>query len=224
MVQTPYCKNHEPARITPRRVFRLDEARLLFAAHVMVAAEDIKRFGGMSSNELKQALRHIPGVENLTINYAPNSGDMLVTIGNRTVEVHPTASNADIAAAFANPTVPTSATLPAPRLAPITQVSTPKMSITGAVNAGMTIKDLIANSRTAVQAAHDKLKANAGKVQDAAAALDGLGNDLGSEADDLMSMIGQFKNDLSPAPAAPAPATPLPAAPTIAPAPAATPA
>ena len=187
----------------------------------------------MSVQDLKLALKHLPGSEGLTVTYAPKTGDMLVTIAGRTVEVRPAASNAEIAAAFANPTVPTAntavltaATLPAPRLAPITQVSTPKMSITGAVNAGMTIKDLIANSRVSVKAAHDKLIANAGKVQDAAAALDGLGDDLGSEADDLMSMIGQFKNDLSPssnsapaAPVAPAPApTPLPAAPTIVPA------
>ena len=195
----------------------------------------------MSSNELKQALRHISGAENLTINYAPGTGNLLVTVADRTVEVHPAASNAEIAAAFANPTVPTrntivsvaappaptSATLPVPRLvaAPITQVRTPKMSITGAVNAGMTIKDLIASSRNSVQAAHDKLRTNAGRVQEAAAALNGLGDDIGNEADELMSMIGQFKNDLTPstpaAPAvAPAPpaATPLPAAPALVPA------
>jgi hypothetical protein len=235
------------ARKPPRRFFRVHEPRglddtgkLLFAAHVMLAMDDVKRFGGMSSQDLKSYLGHIPGVEHLTMNYAPHTGNLLVTIGDRTVEVGPTASNADIAAAFAAPVtvsvppapVPTSAILPMPRLvaAPITQVSTPPMSITGAVNAGMTIKDLIAGSRTAVKKAHDKLVANAGKVNDAAAALDGLGDSLASEADDLMSMIGQFKNDLASsnsAPAAPAPApvaatpaaTPLPAAPTIAPAP-----
>lgn len=225
MVQTPHCVN-QPARSNPQRVFRgLDDAgRLLFAAHVMLAMEDVRKHGGMSVQDLKLALNHIPGSEGVTIAYAPHTGNMLVTVADRTIEVHPTASNAEIAAAFANPTVlNTAATLPAPRLVPITQVSTPKMSITGAVNAGMTIKDLIAGSRTAVARAHDKLIANAGKVNDAAAALDGLGNDLASEADDLMSMIGQFKNDLSPtpaaAPAAPASnATPLPAAPTIAPA------
>jgi hypothetical protein len=197
----------------------------------MIAADEIN----MSIQELRHALKDIPGADGLTINYGEN-GNQVVTIGNRSVEVRPAASNAEIAAAFANPTVPTSATLPAPRLvpAPITTIApvgipSPngivKMpSITGASSASMTIKDLIAGSRTAVAAAHNKLIQNAGKVSDAAAALDGLGNDLGSEADDLMSMIGQFKNDLTPstpaAPAvapAPAAATPLPAAPTIAP-------
>lgn len=180
------------------------DARLLFAAHVMLAMEEIR----MSSNELKQALRHIPGAENLTINYAPISGNMLVTVGGRTVEVRPTASNAEIVLAFSNPAI----SIPAPIPAPITQVRTPKMaSITGASSASMTIKDLIAGSRNAVQAAHNKLIANAGKVQDAAGALNGLGDDLGAEADDLMSMIGQFKNDLTPSTPT-APATPLPAA------------
>jgi hypothetical protein len=205
-----------------------DNGMRWLAARVMIAAEDVKRFGGMSVQDLKLALKHIPGSEGLTVNYAPKTGDMRVTIAGRTVEVRPAASNAEIAAAFANPTVPTANTTvttlpPAPRLVPITQVSTPKMSITGAANATMTIKDLIASSRSTVKAAHEKLIANVGKVQDAAAALDGLGDDLGSEAADLMSMIGQFKNDLSPStPAAPT-ATPLPAAAPIAPAPASVP-
>ena len=178
----------------------------------------------MSIQDLKRALKDIPGAEGLNVAYAPGTGNLLVTIGRRTVEVRPAASNAEIALAFSNPLITTANIAPAPAPAPLKPTGTTKMSITGAVNASMTIKDIIASSRQTVKAAHDKLIANAGRVNDAAAALNGLGDDLGSEADDLLSMIGQFKNDLSPstpaapAPApAPAPATPLPAAPALTP-------
>jgi hypothetical protein len=222
---------HAPATEPSGRVFCVQDARLLFAANVMLAMDEIRKFGGMSVQDLKLALKDIPGAAGLRLNYAPN-GNELVTIAGRTVEVGPMATNAEIIAAFAAPAPPSGtiiivgevAPVPAPRPTPITTIApvtigTPKMpSITGASSATMTIKDLIAGSRTAVQAAHNKLIQNAGKVNDAAAALDGLGNDLGSEADDLMSMIGQFKNDLTPStPATPA-ATPLPPAPAITPA------
>lgn len=166
-----------------------------FAARLLFAIEDVKRFGGMSVHELKQALSAVPGVESLTLGYAPN-GNELVTIAGRTVEVSPGASNEDIALAFRGgqtTPIPTVAFV-APPIPP--QTRTKSMSITGAAPAALSIKDLIANSRQTVKAAHDKLIANAGKVNDAAAALNGLGDDLGKEGDDLMAMIGQFKNDL----------------------------
>lgn len=193
------------------------------AARVLIALEDTRKFGGMSVHELKQALKSIPGSDSLTLAYAPN-GNELVTIAGRTVEVSPTASNAEIVLAFSSPepvstgnvtfVQPAAASVTAPSqmpaatpIPPVTMNAaktnqpptgkTTTMSITGAAPAAMSIKDLIAKSRTTVQAAHQKLITNAGKVQDAAAALDGLGDDLGKEGDDLMAMIGQFKNDLS---------------------------
>jgi hypothetical protein len=70
-----------------------------FAARLLIAIEDTRKFGGMSVHELKQALRAVPGAESLTLGYAPN-GDELVTIDGRTVAVSPGASNAEIALAF----------------------------------------------------------------------------------------------------------------------------
>lgn len=170
-----------------------------FAARLSIAVEDTKRFGGMSVHELKQALRAIPGAESLTLGYAPN-GDELVTIAGRTVTVRPGASNEEIELAFRDPAMSTPnvtvTPLPAPVAyapAPITR-TTAAMSITGAAPATLSVKDLIANSRALVQSAHDKLTTNAAKVAQAAAALDGLGDSLGKEGDDLLAMIGQFTN------------------------------
>jgi hypothetical protein len=77
--------------------------------------------------------------------------------------------------------------------------SSPKgitMSITGAAPVTLSIKQMIEQSRVTVKAAHEKLTANAAKVQQAADALSGLGDDLGKEGDDLLAMVGQYKNDL----------------------------
>jgi hypothetical protein len=70
------------------------------------------------------------------------------------------------------------------------------MSITGAAPATLSVKQMIEQSRQTVKAAHEKLQTNAAKVQQAAAALDSLGDDLGKEGDDLLAMVGQYKNDL----------------------------
>jgi hypothetical protein len=162
-----------------------------FAARLSIAVEDTKRFGGMSVHELKQALGHVPGVESLTLGYALN-GDELVTIAGRTVTVRPDASNEEIALAFRKPNMST----PNVSLMNPFQTKVEPMSITGAAGATLSIKDIISKSRATVQAAHAKLTTNADKVTQAAAALDSLGDDLGKEGDDLLAMIGQFKNDL----------------------------
>jgi hypothetical protein len=165
-----------------------------FAARLSIAVEDTKRFGGMSVHELKQALHAVPGVESLTLGYAPN-GDELVTISGRTVAVRPGASCEEIALAFRDPATNTSNVTVTPLPNPF-QTKVKPMSITGAAGATLSIKDIISKSRATVQAAHAKLTTNADKVTQAAAALDSLGDDLGKEGDDLLAMIGQFKNDL----------------------------
>lgn len=162
-----------------------------FAARLSIAVEDTKRFGGMSVHELKQALKDVPGVESLTMGYTFD-GNALVTIAGRTVEVSPTVSNEEIALAFRESNV----TLIPPVAFAVAPTKVKTMSITGAAGATLSIKDIISKSRATVQAAHAKLTTNADKVTQAAAALDSLGDDLGKEGDDLLAMIGQFKNDL----------------------------
>lgn len=70
----------------------------------------------MSALELREALKDIPGANELTVSYG-QGGNQLIHIGDRSVEVSPMASNDEIKAAFLNPFIPTANT---------------KMSITGA--------------------------------------------------------------------------------------------
>lgn len=60
----------------------------------------------MSVQDLKDALRDIPGIEGLTITYAPN-GNQVLTVGAKSVEVGPMASNDEIRLALQNPTIRT---------------------------------------------------------------------------------------------------------------------
>ena len=72
-----------------------------------IATEEVRRITPeMSADELRDALKGMPGSEGLTIGYAPN-GNQLVTMDGKTIEVGPMASNGEILAALQNPFVPT---------------------------------------------------------------------------------------------------------------------
>ena len=91
-------------------------------------------------------------------------------------------------------TQPEATPLPTVTMAPATDKVT--SSVTGAGHAALSIKQMMADGKTAIATAHQHVLEQAGKLNKAAAALQGLGDDLGSEADDLLAAIGQFKNDL----------------------------
>lgn len=78
-----------------------------FAARLSIAVYDTnKEDSEMSAHSLKEALRDVPGIEHLTIQYAAN-GNQLITIDGKTLEVGPMASNAEIRLAFQNPFIRT---------------------------------------------------------------------------------------------------------------------
>jgi hypothetical protein len=78
-----------------------------FAARLSIAVYDVNRITPeMSAYELQAALKDITGSEQLTISYAP-SGNQLIHIGDRTVEVGPMASNDEIRLALQNPFIRT---------------------------------------------------------------------------------------------------------------------
>lgn len=56
----------------------------------------------MSVYDLKQALRHIPDIDSLTISLARN-GNQILTTNSRSVEVNPMASTEEIERALTNP-------------------------------------------------------------------------------------------------------------------------
>jgi hypothetical protein len=119
-----------------------------------------------------------------------------VTLGGKTVAVSPMASDQEIAAALG---VPSEQATPLPAVqigAPVAQTKPAATGLTGATHAGMSLKQMMADRKQKLSAARDKLETNFGKLDQATSALDSLGDDVGSEADDLLASIGQFKNDL----------------------------
>lgn len=175
-----------------------------FAARLSIAVEDTKRFGGMSVHEMKQALRDVPGIESLTMGLAPN-GSALVTIAGRTVEVSPTASNAEIALAFREPAMstPNVTVTPLPIVTYSTRtepMSTP--AAPGSFAAG--IRAMMNEARAGVaQARSDglaKVSDAVGKLNEAKVATAHVAGTMAKtiedEAADVMAELGQISNDL----------------------------
>jgi hypothetical protein len=78
-----------------------------FAARLSIAVYDTNReTPEMSAYELREALKGIPGSEDLTIGRSPN-GNQIITIGDKTLEVSPMASNDEIILALQNPFIRT---------------------------------------------------------------------------------------------------------------------
>ena len=180
------------------------------AARLMIAVEDVKRFGGMSVHELRQALREIPGAENLTVSYAPGSGNMLVTIGDKTVEVRPAASNAEIALAFGNPLIATENTAVTTKSTPLPAVSftpTGKLTVSNPAPGSFaaSLKAMMDEARAGIaQARADgtaKVQDAVGKLNEAKTATvkvaGNIAQTIESEAADVMAELGQISNDLT---------------------------
>lgn len=170
-----------------------------FAAQAWIVFDGTKRYGGMSVHELKHALAAVPGVETLTLNYAPN-GNELVTIAGRTVEMSPGTSNADIAAAFVGTPLPPPVTYAAaPQTTRTKSMTTPNP---GSFVAG--IRAMMDEARAGVaQARADGLARvgdAVGKLNDAKAATAHVAGTMAKtiedEAADVMAELGQISNDL----------------------------
>lgn len=167
-----------------------------FAARLSIAVEDTKRFGGMSVHELKQALRAVPGVESLTLGYAPN-GNELVTIAGRTIEVSPGTSNEAIALEFAGTPLPPPVPY-APQGKPMTTTAPAPGSFAASIRA------LMDDARAGVaQARADglaKVGEAVGKLGDAKAAVTHVAGTMAKtiedEAADVLAELGQISNDL----------------------------
>ena len=149
---------------------------------------------------VKARLADVPGIDRMSVSNI--AGRLEFGMDGKIAAVDENASDAVIDAAiratFGGHITPPPVAQPlsAPS-APIIPAKATTMSITGAAPATLSIKAMIEASRQKVKGAHDKLIANSAKISQAADALDGLGNDLGTEADDLLAMVGQYKNDLS---------------------------
>lgn len=153
---------------------------------------------------VKARLADVPGIEHMSVSNI--AGRITFGMDGKIAAVGENATDAEIDAAIratfgghVTP-VPAAAPLAVPAAAPSTAVvpakETTAVSVTGAAHVGTSLKEMLAARKTKIAAAHDKLAANFDKLDQATAALDTLGDKVGSEADDLMSVVGQFTNDL----------------------------
>jgi hypothetical protein len=134
----------------------------------------------MSAFELKQALRGVPGSEDLTISLNQN-GNQTIHMGDKTLEVGPMASNDEIIAALQNPFIRTENT---------------KMSITGfqpgAIKAA--IDAAKQNSQDKLTAAMAKLAAAQTRAQSVPDAINEVAAKMEKEADDALQELATFTN------------------------------
>jgi hypothetical protein len=78
-----------------------------YAARLAIAVHETRRLTPeMSVLDLRSALQGIEGSESLTVSYA-RSGNQIIHLGDKELEVGPMASNAEIRAALLNPFVRT---------------------------------------------------------------------------------------------------------------------
>lgn len=172
-----------------------------FAARLSIAVEETKRYGGMSVQDMKQALRDVPGVEGLTMAYTFD-GNALLTIGGRTVEASPAMSSDEIAAAFSATVTPLPpaiayAATPTTRIETMTTKPAP-----GSFAAG--IRAMMDEARQGVAQARadglSKVGEAVGKLNDAKVATTHVAGKMASviedEAADVMAELGQISNDL----------------------------
>lgn len=119
----------------------------------------------MSIFELKQALRDIPGIDNLTLGYAPN-GNQLLTLGDKVCEVSPMASNEEIRLALQNPFVRTENTTMS-----ITGVNSLKAKFEAAKNRKAAIEARVDTALISYNGAADVAESAIKSLEDDAAAL-----------------------------------------------------
>lgn len=183
-----------------------------FAARLLIAIEDTRKFGGMSVHELKQALKAIPGAESLTMAYTYD-GNALVTIAGRTVEVSPSASNEEIALAFREPAMSTPNVTVTPLPPPVayaapTRIDSMTNPAPGSFAAG--IRAMMDEARAGVaQARADglaKVGEAVGKLNDAKAATlhvaGTMAKTIEDEAADVFKELGQISNSFGDTPTA----------------------
>lgn len=127
----------------------------------------------------------VEGADGLSMTYAPGSGNQVFHIGDKSVEVSPMASNAEIKAAFLSPWIPTANT------------KVEIMSITGLQSGAFEaklaeIKQRIADKQAQGLAKIDgKIAAGAAKLDEA---VDGVNAKIDAEVDAQLAEFAKFTN------------------------------
>lgn len=142
----------------------------------------------MTITDLRARMSDVSGIEGLTMQLA--NGRQVFTLGNIVGSVGAFASDQEIEDA-----IRAAVKLPSVGIVP-EQRKEAAMSITGAAHVGSSLKDMIEQRKRAMSDGHAKLQAAFGKMDQATAALNSVGDKVAAEADDLLASVGQFTNDL----------------------------
>jgi mevalonate kinase len=132
----------------------------------------------MSVQDLKEALRHVPGIETLTIRQG-SDGDQIVSIRGRAVSLKADATPAEIEAAFATP-------LPPNQFVTTRQA----MSITGASSLKAKFEAAKARKAAIEQRAENAVK----QYNDAGDIAEGAIKKLEDDAQALLAEVKDFSN------------------------------
>lgn len=157
-----------------------------FAARLSIAVYDTNREFRLGIHEIKESLRHVSGIDALTMQYGPG-GTQIYIMGDVKVSLPANASNADVEAALANPFV--YAALPAISQGPF-------MSITGfqpgAIRAA--IDAAKAKAQESLGAAMGNLAAAQSKAQQVPDAINQVAASMEKETADALQELATFTN------------------------------
>ena len=152
-----------------------------FAARLSIAVHDTNReFRALSVQDLKEKLRDIPGIENLSMFY--RAGRQMFALNGYVAETDPNATVAEIESAIRT-------ALLLPKLELMKQ-----MPITDAGKLASDIKSRIQAAKDRIASVSSNTEAALAKLNDAANTGDQIAKQIDAEASDLLAQIGQFSN------------------------------
>jgi hypothetical protein len=152
----------------------------------------------MSVADLKIRLADVPGIETLTLQLI--GGRQVFGFAGMIAAVDPLANDQEIentiraAAARKAAYLAKSTPLPDAGLMPAPTREAKPMGVTGASHVGANLKTRMDDLKGKIAAGQSKIDAGLSKMEQAAEATNQFGEQLGSEADDLLATLGQFTN------------------------------
>lgn len=152
----------------------------------------------MSVQDLKEALKDIPGSSGLTVSYAGN-GDQVISLGGRRIEVGPMASNDEIRKALSvrmsDQTENVTATpVPVVQMTPAVAITSPRKNLTGASFLANLIRQQQAAIKAQIAQAGTEMQAAMTELQDVANEATNQVKAVKAETADLKAALGLNSN------------------------------
>jgi hypothetical protein len=152
----------------------------------------------MSVADLKARLADVPGIETLTLQLI--GGRQVFGFAGMIAAVDPLATDQEIedaireAAARKADFLAKTTPLPDAGLMPAPIQEENPMGVTGASHVGANLKTRMDDLKSKIAAGQSKIDASLSKMEQAAEATHQFGDQLGTEADELLATLGQFTN------------------------------